>query len=763
MLGNFLTTLGNLPEEDHAMFAEHGLNVAPQPDNGANPRPDNRSGWLEGETPDVVAEHVAAAAAPALDVTALGSLRAAALSQEVRRAAQARRGAQPRAPRGRVDRSQMLDLQDRLDELKGLGLYRRMRMVSGPQGPRVVLDGKPVLLLCSNNYLGLADHPRVREAAADAAMRWGAGAGASRLVSGNMTLHRRLEERLAAFKGTQSALLFGSGYLANLGVVPALARRGEIVFSDELNHASIIDGCRLSGAETFVYRHADVDHLAWGLRNADGRGALIVTDGVFSMDGDVAPLEEIVELARRHDVRVMVDDAHGTGTLGPGGRGAVAEAGLEGEVDVIVGTLGKALGSYGAFVACDHAMARYLVNSARPLIFSTGLPPAAAAAAMAALELLQEQPRRVERLADNADALRDELAREGFDVSGSETQIVPLIVGEADLAMRICEAALEQGVFAQAIRPPTVPEGTSRLRLAVMASHTRAELRDAARVIAQAALRNGLRPSATLPVAAAQTTAAAARASACSTATRRSACRRRREPGAARPLMRGLFVTGTDTGVGKTVVAGAIVAALRARGERVAAFKPVVTGLDEPAEPGWPRDHELLAAAAGVAAEAVAPHAFGPPVSPHLAAELAGVELDLDAIVVAASAAAAEAGASVLVAEGVGGLLVPLTAAAQRARSRRRARLPARRRRAAGARDDQPHAADARGGAGGGPDGRGRRDDAVAGAAERDGALEPRDGRPARRGRRRDAAAAARRLAARRWRPAARRCRSPSG
>jgi glycine C-acetyltransferase/8-amino-7-oxononanoate synthase len=404
----------------------------------------------------------------------------------------------------------MLDLQDRLDELKGLSLYRRMRMVSGPQGPRVVLDGKPVLLLCSNNYLGLADHPRVREAAADAAMRWGAGAGASRLVSGNMTLHRRLEDRLAAFKGTQSALLFGSGYLANLGVVPALARRGEIVFSDELNHASIIDGCRLSGAETFVYRHGDVDNLAWGLRNADGRGALIVTDGVFSMDGDVAPLEEIVELARRHDVRVMVDDAHGTGTLGPGGRGAVAEAGLDGEVDVIVGTLGKALGSYGAFVACDHAVTRYLVNAARPLIFSTGLPPAAAAAAMAALDLLQEQPRRVERLADNAATLRDELAREGFDVSGPETQIVPLIVGEADLAMRICEAALEQGVFAQAIRPPTVPDGTSRLRLAVMASHTRAELRDAARILAQAGLRNGFRPSSTLPVAAAQTSTPAA-------------------------------------------------------------------------------------------------------------------------------------------------------------------------------------------------------------------------------------------------------------
>src|SRR4051794_19741114 len=190
-------------------------------------------------------------------------------------------------------------------------------MVSGPQGPRVVLDGKPVLLLCSNNYLGLADHPRVREAAADAAMRWGVGAGASRLVSGTMTVHRRLEDRLDAFEGTGAALLFGSGYLANVGVVSALAAEGSVVCSDELNHASIIDGCRLARADTFVYRHADVEHLAWGLRNAAGRSALIVTDAVFSMDGDVAPLAEIVELARRHRVRVVVDEAHGTGCLGP--------------------------------------------------------------------------------------------------------------------------------------------------------------------------------------------------------------------------------------------------------------------------------------------------------------------------------------------------------------------------------------------------------------------------------------------------------------
>jgi 8-amino-7-oxononanoate synthase len=396
------------------------------------------------------------------------------------------------------------DIQERLAELRELGLYRRMRMVSGPQGPRVVLDGKPVLLLCSNNYLGLADHPRVREAAADAAMRWGVGAGASRLVSGTMTVHRRLEERLAEFEQTEAALLFGSGYLANVGVVSALAGEGSVVFSDALNHASIIDGCRLARAETFVYDHADMDHLAWGLRNAEGRSALIVTDSVFSMDGDVAPLEEIVGLARRHRVRVVVDEAHATGCLGPGGRGAVHEAGVEEDVDVIIGTLGKGLGAYGAYAACDHAMAQLLVNTARPFIFSTAPPPPVAAGALAALNLLAEQPRRVERLRENATALRDELAREGFDVSGSTTQIVPLVVGDAPQAMKMCELALEAGVFAQAIRPPTVPEGTSRLRLAAMATHTREELREAARVLGRAALRAGFRPGAGLPAVAAR-------------------------------------------------------------------------------------------------------------------------------------------------------------------------------------------------------------------------------------------------------------------
>ncbi|MFL5845845.1 MAG: 8-amino-7-oxononanoate synthase [Solirubrobacteraceae bacterium] len=405
----------------------------------------------------------------------------------------------------------MTDIEARLADLRDSDLFRRTRLVSGPQGPRVVLDGKPVLLLCSNNYLGLADHPRVREAAADAAMRWGVGAGASRLVSGTMTIHRRLEERLAAFEHTESALLFGSGYMANLGVISALAGPGEVVLSDELNHASIIDGCRLSRAETKVYDHCDVDHLEQLLRESDGRASVIVTDSVFSMDGDVAPLADIAELAHRYDCRVVVDEAHGSGCVGPNGRGAVAEAGLEGEIDVVVGTLGKALGAYGAYAACSADMREYLLNSARSLIFSTAPPPPAVAGALAALELLVEQPHRVEKLQHNADVLRDELAREGFEVAGSTTQIVPLIVGDAGLAMRICEAALERGVFAQAIRPPTVPDGTSRLRLAVMASHSKDEMRDAARALGRAALHCGFRPGAGVPIAEAQERAHAGR------------------------------------------------------------------------------------------------------------------------------------------------------------------------------------------------------------------------------------------------------------
>jgi len=394
----------------------------------------------------------------------------------------------------------MSEVAERLEELRESGLHRRLRLVEGAQGPRVTLDGRPVLLLCSNDYLGLAGHPRVREAAAEAALAWGAGAGASRLISGNMAPHRLLEERVAAFKGYEAALLFGSGYLANVGAISALAGRGAVVFSDELNHASIVDGCRLARAETFVYRHGDAEHLAWGLREAGGRGALIVSDGVFSMDGDVAPLAELARLAREHRCRLMVDEAHATGALGPGGRGSVAAAGLSDEVDLVVGTLGKALGSYGAYVCAGAELREYLLNTARSFIFSTALPPPAVAAALASLELLEAEPSRVRRLRANAAGLRDGLRAEGLDAGGGESQIVPLEVGEAGPAMALCERLLERGVFAQGIRPPTVPPGSSRLRFSAMATHEETELREAARQAGAAARELGLTPA--VPLAA---------------------------------------------------------------------------------------------------------------------------------------------------------------------------------------------------------------------------------------------------------------------
>jgi len=311
-----------------------------------------------------------------------------------------------------------------------------------------------------------------------------------------MTIHRRLEDRLADFEGTESAVLFGSGYLANAGVIGAIAEAGGIVCSDSLNHASLIDGCKLAGAETFVYDHCDLDHLEWGLAKASGRPAVIVTDSVFSMDGDIAPLEGIVDLARRYGARTVVDEAHGTGVVGPEGRGAVDAAGLNGEVDVVVGTLGKALGSYGAYAACNSEMAEWLTNRARSFVFSTAPPPPAVAGAMEALTILEEDPRRVDKLRANGRAFRNALRANGFDVDDQQTPIIPLIVGSAAAATDLCEEALVQGVYAQAIRPPTVPEGTSRLRLSVMASHKPAELEKAATVLADACLATGLRPAA---------------------------------------------------------------------------------------------------------------------------------------------------------------------------------------------------------------------------------------------------------------------------
>ena len=357
----------------------------------------------------------------------------------------------------------MRELRVTLDALREAGLYRELREIASPQGPRVQLDGRDVLLLCSNDYLGLAGDPRVSAAAAEYAERWGAGAGASPLVSGNMTPHRELAQRLAELKGTEACVLFGSGYLANLGVVSALA--GERVVSDSLNHASIIDGCRLARSQTVVYPHGDLDALAAGLPGT------IVTDAVFSMDGDVADLEAIVELAQGG--RVIVDEAHATGVIGAEGRGLVHELGLQREV-ITIGTLGKALGSYGAFCCCDAETASYLVNRARTLIFSTALPPPSVGAALRALELMD--PELVGRLHTNARTLRAALG-----APASTMPIVPLLASGPQEALDWCAAALREGVFVQAIRPPTVP--TSRLRAVATAAHDPADLRAAGDIL----------------------------------------------------------------------------------------------------------------------------------------------------------------------------------------------------------------------------------------------------------------------------------------
>ena len=448
----------------------------------------------------------------------------------------------------------MPDLQERLDELDELGLYRRMRLVSGPQGPRVVLDGKPVLLLCSNNYLGLADHPRVREAAADAAMRWGVGAGASRLVSGQ---HDGAPAPRGAAGRVQGHRERAAVRLGLPGEHRRRRRAGRAGRGRLLRRAQPRLDHRRLPARRAPRRSSTATATSSTSRGAcarpSGRGALIVTDGVFSMDGDVAPLEEIVELARAP--RRARGGRRGARhrRVGPGGRGAVAEAGLEGEVDVVVGTLGKALGSYGAFVALRRVMARYLVNTARSLIFSTA--PAAARRSprrSPRSSCCEEQPRRVEQLQANAALLRDELAREGFDVAGSRRRSSRWSSATPALAMRICEAALERGVFAQAIRPPTVPGGhVAAAPRGDGLAHARRAARGGARA-RPAALRSGFRPAASVPVAAAQraTPAAIFDGDAERPAAARGVSGRVAAPERG---VRGLFVTGTDTGVGKTV------------------------------------------------------------------------------------------------------------------------------------------------------------------------------------------------------------------
>jgi 8-amino-7-oxononanoate synthase len=378
-------------------------------------------------------------------------------------------------------------IDDELQGLKNASLYRRLRSVAGEQGPTLTVDGHEVINFSSNNYLGLANHPALREAAKDAIDRYGCGSGASRLISGNMTLHEELEAKLAQLKGTESSLVFNSGFQANIGIISTLVGQGDAVISDTLNHASIIDGCRLSRAKTEVYRHGDLEHLELLLKQA-ARGArkLIVTETIFSMDGDEAPLAGIVELAETYNAMVMVDEAHATGVFGANGAGVVAKLGLGERVLVQMGTLGKALGGFGAYVAGSRALRDLLINRCRSFIFTTALPPAVMAMALAAIDLVRNEPQRRAALRENCRSLKQGLSGLGFELGASESPIVPLIIGEAAKCMKFSEQLLARGVFAQGIRPPTVPTGTSRLRITLMATHSAAQIEHALEALREA-------------------------------------------------------------------------------------------------------------------------------------------------------------------------------------------------------------------------------------------------------------------------------------
>lgn len=364
-----------------------------------------------------------------------------------------------------------------LERLEHDALRRRLRMIESAHGAEVAFGGRRMLMLSSNNYLDLAAHPAVKRAAIEAVERYGVGAGASRLVAGSIEPTHRLEQSLARFKGAEAALVFGSGYLANMGTIAALTGPGDTVYSDELNHASLVDGCRLSRANVKIFRHRDHGHLK-ALLEESGESArrLIVTDSVFSMDGDLAPLGEIVELAREFGAAVMIDEAHGVGMIGPRGAGLAAELGLEHEIDVQIGTLSKALGAQGAYVAGSRALVDFLINRARCFIYTTGLPPAIAAAAEAALQVMIDEPERLAKLHENAAYLRGSLIAAGFELAPTTTSILPVMMGSAQNALMMAERLFARGVYVIAIRPPTVPQGTARLRVTPTAGHSRADL-----------------------------------------------------------------------------------------------------------------------------------------------------------------------------------------------------------------------------------------------------------------------------------------------
>jgi glycine C-acetyltransferase len=389
-------------------------------------------------------------------------------------------------------------LQQELDALRRQGLYTTIRRIDGPQGPWLTVDGRRVLNFCSNNYLGLADHPRLVAAAQEALQRYGAGPGAVRTIAGTMAIHQELEERLARFKGVPATISLQSGFVANLGTIAALVGEGDAVVSDELNHASIVDGVRLTRAARSIYRHADPGDLDRAVREARAAGAhrvLVITDGVFSMDGDLAPLDALTPVAELHEAMLMVDDAHGEGVLGRGGRGIVDHFGLHGRVDVEVGTMSKAFGVMGGYVAGSAVLVEWLQQRARPFLFSSAATPADVAACLAAVDLLEASTELVERLWANARHFKAMMSEAGFDIGISATPITPVMFGEASLAQEVSRRLFEEhGVFAQAIGFPTVPRGKARIRVMVSAVHSEDDLAQGAEAFATVGRALGVVP-----------------------------------------------------------------------------------------------------------------------------------------------------------------------------------------------------------------------------------------------------------------------------
>ena len=376
-----------------------------------------------------------------------------------------------------MEKSHKLSFYEELAKLKSNGLFTVPRNLEDPQGPSIQIDGHRVINLASNDYLGMANHPSVKAAAAAAIESWGVGSAAARNIVGTMSPHLDLEQRIAQFKGTESAILVSSGYAANIGTIPAIAGEEDTILSDELNHGSLIDGCRLSKAKRLIYLHRDIGSLEKLLKQCrSSKGIIVITDSVFSMDGDIAPLAEIFNLVDQYGACLYVDDAHGTGVLGNRGRGAVEHFSLHGKIDVEMGTLSKALGSFGGFIAGSSDLCNWLRQRKRSYILSTSPPPSICAAAMAAIDVIENYPQLVTRLWSNAEEFRSGLQEMGFNTGTSETPIIPVIIGEATLAIEMSRRLFEEGVFAQSIVYPTVSKGNARLRTIVTAAHIPAEL-----------------------------------------------------------------------------------------------------------------------------------------------------------------------------------------------------------------------------------------------------------------------------------------------